>query len=214
MAADNEPVRPLGGLHAFLYDLGARLSGERLAPLRELVAGEARGRVLEIGCGTGANLEYYRWAYVDSLEASDPDPYMLRRAQHWLRRLPPYVKEKLKLARTPAETLPYEDASFDVVISTLVLCSVKDLDKSIAEVKRVLKPGGQFRLLEHVAGTGWEYRCQRVLQPVYGVLASRCRLTRRTEETLRNAGFQVEIEQRTRFGPLFPAFVAVATKPS
>src|SRR5437016_5003149 len=102
-------------LYAALYDVMARLDETRMAPLREEVAGEAEGRVLEIGCGTGLNLSYYRWARLEYVEATEPDPYMLARARARADGMAPYVREKLRLSQAPAEELPFEDASFDSV---------------------------------------------------------------------------------------------------
>jgi ubiquinone/menaquinone biosynthesis C-methylase UbiE len=180
--------------------------------LRELVAGEAEGRVLEIGCGTGANFERYRWARVESLDASEPDPFMLHRAEARLKKLPLYIRERVTLTEAPAEALPFPDESFDAVVATLVLCTVADLDRAIIEVRRVLKPGGTFRVLEHVAGHGFEAKAQRFVQPVYGWLAAGCQLTRETEAALSQGAFEVEVLRRERFGPLAPAFAGVARK--
>jgi SAM-dependent methyltransferase len=212
--SNSQPARPSGGCYAFFYDIAARLSGSSLAPLRELIAGEARGRVLEIGVGTGANLPFYDWQGLEVLEATDPSPQMLRRAQHWLRRLPSEAREPLKFTQTFAESLPYPDESFDVVVSTLVLCSVEDLDRALAEARRVLRPGGELRVLEHVAANGFEGVAQRIAQPFYGTLSGRCRLRRHTEAALQQAGFELNVRKRTRFGPLFPAFAGVAVKPA
>ncbi|MPZ48269.1 MAG: methyltransferase domain-containing protein [Dehalococcoidia bacterium] len=210
----SSPPRPRHRFFAAGYDIGARIADVRLAPLRHLVAGEAEGRVLEIGAGTGANFDYYRWARIEALEATEPDPFMLRRAEARARKLPPYVRERLTLTQAPAEALPFPDASFDAVVATLVLCTVADLDAAIAETFRVLKPGGAFRLLEHVAARGFEAKAQRFVQPVYGWLAAGCHLNRDTASALRQAGFRVEILRRERFGPLAPAMVATATKES
>ena len=87
MSAQPNSRRPRHRIYAAAYDFSARLTERRLAPLRELVAGQAEGHVLEIGCGTGANLEHYRWARVDSLDATEPDPFMLRRAEVRLQKL-------------------------------------------------------------------------------------------------------------------------------
>jgi SAM-dependent methyltransferase len=205
--------RPRHPIYAAGYDIAARLTEPRLAPLRDLVAGEATGRVLEIGAGTGANFEHYAWARVEAVDATEPDPYMLKRAIARSKRLPLLAREKLTLNDAPAEALPYPDAGFDTVVATLVLCTVADLDAAIAEVRRVLKPGGSLRLLEHVAGHGFEAKAQRFVQPVYGWLAAGCHLTRDSEDALGRGGFEVEVLRRERFGPLAPALVGVAHKP-
>jgi ubiquinone/menaquinone biosynthesis C-methylase UbiE len=185
-----------------------------MGPLRDLVAGEARGRVLEIGCGTGLNLSHYAWPRLDVLEATEPDPFMLRRAERRLARLPAYAREKARLTQAPAEALPFEDEAFDEAVSTLVLCTVADPSRALAEVRRVLKPGGALRLVEHVQESGFAGRAQSTLQPVYGWLAGGCHWNRRTEETIREAGFSLDVTMRPRLGPMFPAFLGVAQKPS
>src|SRR3954452_25441840 len=106
---------------------------------RELLA-TARGRTLEIGAGTGANVELYP-AAVTELVLAEPAEPMARRleAKH----------PQATVVHAPAEELPFEDDSFDTVVSTLVLCTVVDPDRAIGEIARVLKPDGQLLLLEH-----------------------------------------------------------------
>jgi ubiquinone/menaquinone biosynthesis C-methylase UbiE len=122
------------------------------------------------------------------------------------------MRAKVTLREVPAESLPFEDARFDCVVATLVFCTVADLDRSLAEAYRVLKPGGTMRLAEHVGSAGFEARVQRLVQPVYGWLAAGCQLNRHTEDAVRAAGFELEVEDRTTLGPLYPTFVGVATK--
>jgi SAM-dependent methyltransferase len=108
--------------------------------------------------------------------------------------------------------LPFPDAHFDAVVSCLVLCTVADPARSLAEIRRVLKPGGELRLLEHVAAEGTWGGVQRLVQAPYGWLSAGCRLDRRTEAAVRGAGFTVEVWERTSFSPLHPAFLGVACK--
>lgn len=183
-----------------------------IAPVRRFVAGEATGRVLEIGCGTGLNLGHYDWSRIDSLDATEPDLYMLDHAFKRLDALPEDAHAKVHLQEAPAEQLPFDDATFDVVVSTLVFCTVSDPERSLAEVHRVLKPGGQLRLFEHVRGSGAIAKVQRVVQPLYGWTAAGCQLSRDTESAVRASGFTLVIRQRLSLGPLWPAFVGIATK--
>jgi SAM-dependent methyltransferase len=112
-----------------------------------------------------------------------------------------------------AEHLPFEDASFDCAVVTLVLCTVADVDAALAELRRVLKPGAEVFLLEHVGAGGAWGKVQRVIQPVYGWTAGGCQLSRDTEQSLRDAGFELEVTQRTSLGaPIFPSFVATARR--
>src|SRR3954470_23139885 len=114
-----------------------------LGAMRERLLVDAGGRVLEIGGGTGVNLSYYDG--VDSLVVTEPEPAKLRRLQDKGREQGP----RAELLRAPAADLPFEAASFDTVVSTLVLCGV-DQERSLAEARRVLRPGGRLLFLEHV----------------------------------------------------------------
>jgi ubiquinone/menaquinone biosynthesis C-methylase UbiE len=133
-------------LFAAMYDSMTRKSDE--AGLREIRHGllaEASGSVLEIGAGTGLNLPHYD-GDVASLVFTEPEPAMIRRLQKKVRSEAPLAK----ILRAPAEDLPFEDDSFDTVVSTLVLCGVDDQARSLREIRRVLRPGGRLLFLEHV----------------------------------------------------------------
>src|SRR3990172_8715662 len=131
---------------AALYDRINGSTERRLGPLiRPRIAGEAHGRVLEIGAGTGANFSYYP-ADAQVL-ATEPDPHMLERAK---RKMAELGLTNIELHQASAEELHFEDASFDHVISTLVFCTVPDAAHGLAEARRVLKPDGTFRFLEHI----------------------------------------------------------------
>src|SRR5215467_11295047 len=116
-----------------------------LAELRRNLIVGARGDVLEIGGGTGANLSYYG-AGVESLTLTEPEPPMLKRLERKVRE----QRSHATILRAPAEDLPFESASFDTVVSTLVLCGVDDQARALREARRVLKPGGCLLFIEHV----------------------------------------------------------------
>jgi ubiquinone/menaquinone biosynthesis C-methylase UbiE len=180
-------------------------------PLRRFAAGGARGRVLEIGAGSGSNLPFYDWQDVERLDLAEPDPFMLQRMQPKLDALPPEGKSKVHTHEAPAESLPFGDSEFDCAVVTLVLCSVADVPASLVELRRVLKPMSEMRLIEHVQAHGRWATVQRYIQPVYGLVSGECRLSRRTEEAVRNTGFELEVTQRENLGgPLWPGFVGVA----
>jgi ubiquinone/menaquinone biosynthesis C-methylase UbiE len=131
---------------AAMYDrMSERTEQAGLRDMRHGLIGKAAGSVLEVGAGTGRNLAHYD-GMIESLVVTEPEPAMLRRLQPKVRELAPLAK----VLRAPAEDLPFEDASFDTVVSTLVLCGVDDQERSLREIRRVLKPGGQLLFMEHV----------------------------------------------------------------
>lgn len=156
--------------------------GERLgmaARRRDLLA-EARGSVLEIGAGTGLNLRHYPVG-LERLVLAEPGARMGSHID--LDRAPAGVPAWIE--RAPAEELPFEDASFDTVVSTLVLCTVSDPHRAVAEIARVLRPGGRLLFLEHVrAEEGWRQAMQRRSARAWAGFADGCRCDRPTPETI------------------------------
>ena len=122
-------------------------SGEKagLAEIRATLLARASGEVLEVGAGTGLNLTHYA-GEVSTLTVTEPDASMLRRLEHVAGR----IAQSTAILRAPAEDLPFEDATFDTVVSTLVLCGVDDQPRAVREIRRVLKPGGHLLFVEHV----------------------------------------------------------------
>jgi ubiquinone/menaquinone biosynthesis C-methylase UbiE len=146
---------------------------------RNLISG-ASGDVLEIGGGTGANLGYYG-AGVESLTVTEPEPPMLKRLERKARE----QNSRATVLRAPAEDLPFEDASFDTVVSTLVLCTVADPRRAVAEVARVLRPGGRLLFLEHVRADGrWRQALQRRSVRPWAAFADGCQCDRPTLATI------------------------------
>jgi len=165
------------------------------------VAGEATGRVLEIGAGTGLNFAFY--PEHAEVVATEPDPHMLRRAE------PRAAEHGVDLRAAPAEHLPFPDGAFDTVVSTGVFCSVDDPGGALAEVRRVLRPGGQLRFSEHVRAERPLRRfMQRTLDPIHR-LVFRCHIGRDTLKTMREAGFEIEDLERLRYADV----MGVARKP-
>ena len=160
---------------------------------RQSLLADVRGRVLEVGAGTGANLPYYP-AGLERLVVAEPDANMRAKLAKRLAA----VGSAAEVSDASLEKLPWPDASFDVVVGTLVLCTVPDPAAALAEIRRVLVPGGGFVYLEHVAADHHPGRLawQRRIEPVWGVIAGGCKLTRRTSETIRAAGFDVAGETR------------------
>ena len=164
----------------------------------ELVAG-LRGRVLEVGAGTGLNFQLYPEG-VDVV-ALEPEPNMIRRARERLRERP----SRVHLVRGPAEALPFPDASFDAAVVSLVLCSVARPDLAISELRRILRPGGELRVFEHVRSEDPRHaRWQDWLTPIWRPLSAGCHPNRDTPASLRAAGFDVDA-RRVPIGPPTPA---------
>ena len=150
---------------------------------RQWLAGGARGRTLDLGCGTGRNLPLLPPG--TRTVALDPSPEALARAR---RRAP-----TVPLVQGRAEALPFRDGAFDTILSGLVFCSVGEPSRGLMEVRRVLRPDGQFRMLEHVrATTPWHARVQDVLQPAWTWIAGGCHPNRDTEATVARAGFRID----------------------
>jgi ubiquinone/menaquinone biosynthesis C-methylase UbiE len=152
----------------------------------------ARGRTLEIGAGGGHNLAHYP-AAVTELVVTEPSPHMIRHLRTELARRPPAVGS-YELVRTGAEELPFEDASFDTVAATFVHCSIPDPRAALAEITRVLKPGGAYLFIEHVRSTDnpWLARFQDAVQLPHRYLAAGCHPNRRTEQLLADSALTVE----------------------
>ncbi|MFP8953043.1 class I SAM-dependent methyltransferase [Natrialbaceae archaeon A-arb3/5] len=199
-STDPEIAHPV---FARLYDLFPE--SVLLGPHREYLARDLDGRVLEIGTGTGAMFPFVADGASDaaSLEyhAIEPDPHMRARAKEAAR--DSALGVDLRDAR--AESLPYPDGAFDVVISGMVFCTVQDPDAALEEVARVLKPGGEFRFLEHVHADGWRATGQDLLNPIWERAAGGCQLNRETiERFVAHDAFAVEEIDRLEFG-VFPA---------
>jgi|SRR6476659_270413 len=178
---------------------------------RALLAG-ASGDVLEIGGGTGANLDYYGDG-VRTLTIVEPEKPMLRRLQHHIEQSAPQAKA----LRAPAEDLPFNDASFDVVVSTLVLCTVDDVPRALRELHRVLRPGGKLLFIEHVRSDDEKLaRTQDRMLPINVRIGHGCHPNRRTLDSIRDAGFEVtSLEHDTlKHTPKFirPLIVGVAKR--
>jgi ubiquinone/menaquinone biosynthesis C-methylase UbiE len=187
---------------AMTYDRCSRASEEAgLSAMRQSLLADARGSVLEIGGGTGANLRFYN-GKVDSLVLTEPEPAMLRRLQRKAREQEPLAK----VLRAPAEDLPFEDESFDTVVSTLVLCGVNDQPRALREARRVLRPDGRLLFLEHVRSDDPQLARFQDRMNWLNRFVVHCDCNRPTLSTIEAAGFTVERLERTTL-PKAPKFV-------
>ncbi len=164
----------------------------------ELLAGLC-GRVIEIGAGNGMNFRHYP-ATTDEVVAVEPEAYLRHRAEHTARDAPVPVSVRAGLA----EDLPLRDGEFDAGVASLVLCSVTEQAPALAELRRVLKPGGELRFFEHVrAEAPRSARVQAALDRfgVWPFLAGGCHCSRETVEEIEAAGFEIERLRRFELGP-------------
>ena len=184
-----------------------------LHTFRERLLAGLTGDVLEIGGGTGANLPCYGPA-VASLTMTEPQLPMLRRLERTARERHPSAT----VLRAPAEDLPFDDHTFDVAVSTLVLCGVDDQPRALRELRRVLRPGGQLVFIEHVraddAGTA---RLQDRMNWLNRLVVC-CDCNRPTLDTIKAAGFTLTRLEHTTLpkAPKFvrPAIMGSATAPA
>jgi ubiquinone/menaquinone biosynthesis C-methylase UbiE len=179
-----------GRIFAAAYDrMQSGVERAGLAERRAQLLAGARGRVLELGAGTGANIRHYPDA-LQELVLSEPEEPMARRLE---RRLAELGRPSTRVVRAPAESLPFEDSSFDTVVATLVLCTVKDPGLALAEVDRVLKPGGRLLFLEHVRSE--DPRLARWQDRLHGVwirFGHGCNCNRPTPELIRRSPLEIE----------------------
>ena len=181
-----QKTTPPGG-HAVVYDaLMWPLEQVLLGAWRRRIGARAGGRVLEIGAGTGSQLRWYAPGAV--VTALEPDRAMAARA----RRRAARAHAPVEIVIGSAEELPFAAGSFDTVVFTFAFCSVADTAKVLAELRRVLVPGGRLLMLEHVH-LPWRpgRRLQSRAAPAWAAAAGGCRLDRDTVGLVRAAGLEV-----------------------
>jgi SAM-dependent methyltransferase len=183
-----------GRLFAAFYDRALRASEENgLGDMRRTLLAGARGRVVEIGAGTGVNLDLYGPG-VEDLTLVEPDPHMGARLRERLEgRAGGVSAVPRRLCAAPAESLPFDNDAFDTAVATLVLCTVPDPAAAIGELSRVLKPGGRLLFIEHVRSPDPRTaRWQDPFEKPWRFLADGCHCNRDTAAGLRASSFVVE----------------------
>jgi ubiquinone/menaquinone biosynthesis C-methylase UbiE len=189
---------------ANFWSFSTRHESAYIRDARREVAGAARGRVLEIGCGVGTNFEHYGDGATE-IVATEPSPYMLPNA----REAASAAARAIQVVPTRAEALPFMDGSFDAVVSTANMCSIDDPRSALGEIRRVLKPGGEYRFFDHVAydhafGRFW----QNLVVPVWTRFGGGCHPNRDIAGMVREAGFaDVRIEFEKRLPPVPPIVI-------
>ena len=206
--ADASPDLPRPLFSRFYARASERIEPAGMADLRRELLAPLRGRVVEVGCGNGLNFAHYP-AAVTEVVGVEPEPRLreagTRRAQEATA-----AGRPVTVVPGRAESLPLPDASMDAAVVCLVLCSVADPRAAVAEVARVLRPGGTVRFLEHtLAEEPGLRRVQRVVDAtVWPLLVGGCHTSRDQVAELRAAGFEVTGTRRFRFpetGPTMPA---------
>lgn len=157
------------------------------------------GRVLEVGAGTGSSFRHYP-STVREVVAIEPEPYLLSRARDAAAR----ASIPIEVLDGVAEDLPFESSSFDAAVACLVLCSVSDQDRALAEVRRVLRPGGELRFYEHVLSdrSGAALTQHTVDRLFWPRAFGGCHTARDTPAAIVRAGFEIDDERRMWVNPV------------
>jgi ubiquinone/menaquinone biosynthesis C-methylase UbiE len=186
-------------IFARFFDRLSRLMEREVGEHRhELLAGLS-GRVVEIGAGNGMNFQHYP-PTVEDVVALEPEGYLRHKAEQAARDAP----VRLSIRDGLADPLPLESDSVDAAVASLVLCTVPDPARALGELRRVLKPGGELRFLEHVRSdrprkAGIQTRLDR--SGVWPRVGGGCHCARDTVAAIKSAGFQIERVQSLDFGP-------------
>lgn len=178
--------------------MSANEGAEQVQHRRQTLAGLS-GRVVELGAGNGSNFGHYP-VEVSEVIAVEPEPYLRERAVQMASKAPVTVK----LVDAVADALPFEDGSFDAAVAALVLCSVPDQARALAELHRVVRPGGELRFYEHVHAHTQPMRAVLEIadrSTLWPRLAGGCHPTRETLDAIGAAGFVVEDSSRFAFAP-------------
>ena len=187
-----------------------------LADWRADLLSQAEGDVLEIGSGTGVNLTYFPET-ISHLVLTEPDRHMRTQLSENARKR---YRGRFRVEAFKAERIGLPDESFDTIVSTLVLCSVDSQLATLAEIRRLLRPGGAFLFIEHVLATGDSklMRWQRFWNRLWVLMCGNCHLTRDTEQAILEAGLEFGSIDRTRSsggpGIVSPSIRGIAWKPT
>ena len=203
-------------LTAFFYDrFMAKTEEACLKEWRHELLKQVNGEVLEVGAGTGANIKFYS-ANVTKLVLSEPDKHMRKLLTEQVGN---HHLKNVSVTSGTAEKIEADDETFDYIVASLVCCSVKNLKASLGEIRRVLRPGGCFVFLEHVAAANGttRRRWQNRINPIWKIFMGNCHLNRETEQAIVTEGFeiiQIERESMRKAPPIVrPTIRGIAKKP-
>lgn len=201
---------------ARMYERTSAESEQRgTAEYRDQALAGLTGRVIEVGAGNGLNFGHYP-ATVTEVLAVEPEDWLRGVAEHAAKSAPVPVR----VVPGHAEALPAEDNSFDAAVASLVLCSVPDVGAALAEIRRVLRPGGELRFFEHVRSANrFLGLVQDAVTPLWIRTAGGCRINRDLGADIRAAGFRIEHLERLTYAPLrlvppYAHILGCATTPS
>ena len=185
-ATDGHPI------FAATYDYFNRYAEKNLLPEhRQYLTQDLHGTVLDLGAGTGAMFPYLNEVAQQEtslqLHGIEPDPHMRTRAEERAK----HIGLPIELRSTRAESLPYADDTFDVVIASLVFCTISNTERALDEIDRVLKPTGEFRFLEHVRSEGLLGQVQDLAAPLWKVIGAGCHLNRETKTIVANSPLEI-----------------------
>lgn len=197
----------MGSLFPKLYDFVMKpLEVIRFKKIRRNLLRSTSGEVLEIGSGTGVNFPYYEQA--QHVSAVEPNPAMNHRGELLLHK----AKVPITIFETTAESLPFEDNTFDTVVATLVFCTIPNPVKALREIQRVSKPGATILFFEHVRMEQTILgKLQDLLSPLWSKVADGCELNRDTLSTIKQVGIEV-IDVETYYKKLFLSINGVNQK--
>lgn len=178
----------MGNLFPYVYDFGMKpLEKGRFYTIRKELLSKVKGRVLEIGSGSGINFSFYR--DVERVDAIEPNPSMIKKSKKQLEKasVPIFCHEQ------KAEQLLFPNQTFDYVISTLVFCTIPNPEAALKEMIRVSKPNATFYFFEHVKMENAVLaKTQDLLTPLWKKICDGCHLNRNTVEIIKNAGLQIK----------------------
>lgn len=193
--SDHVPHPVFARIYAKVAEIGERRGG---AEHRQRLLAGLSGRVIEVGAGSGANFAHYP-ASVEEVIAVEPEPYLRQQAL----RAATVASLNIRVVEGDAYRLSGDEGAYDAGVAALVLCTVPDQQRALAELFRVIRPGGELRFYEHVVGYGkLESRVQRLADATFWPhVAGGCHLSRDTAAGIEQAGFQIKLCERFPFTP-------------